>query len=51
MSFIRIKVSAAGTASAIRIAAGITVQTTSIVVLWENVAGFAPADFRNFTIA
>ena len=47
----RISVSAAGTAIATRITAGITVQITSAVALCVNFAGTAPLDFRNFTIA
>ena len=51
MSSISISVSAAGMAIATRITAGMAVQITSAVVLCVNFAGFAPADFRNRTIA
>ena len=51
VSSMRISVSAAGTAIATRITAGITVQITSIVALCVNLAGTAPFDFRNLTIA
>ncbi|MNC99068.1 hypothetical protein D3C83_172280 [compost metagenome] len=51
MSSMRISVSAAGIAIATRIAAGITVQITSIVALCVNLAATAPCDFRNLTIA
>ena len=41
----------AGQAIANRINTGMTVQITSAVVLWVNLAGTAPLDLRNLNMA
>ena len=46
-----ISLAVAGHTIASRISTGITVQITSAVVLWLNLAATAPLDLRNLNIA